>query len=134
MCCRASTHLNNYSYAYYNNPTWTNYSVQAQIQFSTTNGWGGAIGGRLNPATGARYTSGFIRKIPWPRTTAFQPDRRPCRSSSMKAGRTTRRRSWCRCPVWAPACTRLKVTFQGSNVLAYFDGILITNLDGQRNL
>ncbi|MGH7990138.1 MAG: cadherin-like domain-containing protein, partial [Limisphaerales bacterium] len=37
-----------YGYAYYNG-NWTNYSVQAQIQFSSTNGWGGGIGGRLNP-------------------------------------------------------------------------------------
>ena len=46
--------LNNYGYVYYN-ANWTNYSVQAQFRFPSTNVWGGSIGGRLNPATGARY-------------------------------------------------------------------------------
>jgi hypothetical protein len=44
----------NYGYAYLTN-IWTNYSVQAQIQFSSSNGWGGGIGGRLNATTGAHY-------------------------------------------------------------------------------
>ena len=45
-----------YSDTYVTN-SWTNYSVQARVQFSTTNAWGGGIGGRLNPATGARYAA-----------------------------------------------------------------------------
>ncbi len=46
-----------YSYAYISNSTWANYSVQAQIQFSNTNAWGGGIGGRLNPTNGAHYAA-----------------------------------------------------------------------------
>ena len=43
----------NYSYAYIST-NWTNYSVQAQIQFPA-GGYGGGIGGRLNLANGAHY-------------------------------------------------------------------------------
>jgi hypothetical protein len=45
-----------YGYAYLTN-TWTNYSVQARIQFSATNSWGGGIGGCLNPTAGAHYAA-----------------------------------------------------------------------------
>jgi hypothetical protein len=44
-----------YSYAYIPNSTWSNYFVSAQIRFSSTNAWGGGLGGRLNPLTGAHY-------------------------------------------------------------------------------
>jgi hypothetical protein len=43
-----------YGYAFYNN-NWTDYSVQAQVQFSSISAFGGGIGGRLNPVTGAHY-------------------------------------------------------------------------------
>jgi hypothetical protein len=43
-----------YSYAYLTN-TWSDYAVQARVRFSISNAWGGGIGGRLNPATGAHY-------------------------------------------------------------------------------
>ena len=46
---------NNYAYTYANNGTsWTNYTVQGQIQFPT-GAYGGGIGGRVNPSTGAHY-------------------------------------------------------------------------------
>ncbi len=48
--------LLNYGYAYLTN-SWTNYSVEGRIQFSTPNAWGGGLGGRLNPATGAHYAA-----------------------------------------------------------------------------
>ena len=48
---------NNYGNIYVGNTNWTDYSVQAQIQFSTTAAWGAGIGGRLNSATGARYAA-----------------------------------------------------------------------------
>jgi hypothetical protein len=46
---------NNYGNAYVANSTWTDYTVQAQVAFSSTAGYGGGIGGRLNPGTGAHY-------------------------------------------------------------------------------
>src|SRR5580704_7829437 len=47
---------NNYAFAYITN-VFTNYSVQARIAFSTTNAWGGGVGGYLNTNTGAHYAA-----------------------------------------------------------------------------
>jgi hypothetical protein len=48
--------LQNFEFVYVTN-NWTDYSVQGQVQFSTTNAWGGGIGGRLDPTTGAHYAA-----------------------------------------------------------------------------
>jgi hypothetical protein len=48
-----SSPVGSYGYAYLN-ASWTNYSVQAQIQFPA-GGYGGGIGGQVNTATGAHY-------------------------------------------------------------------------------
>ncbi len=48
---------NSYGHAFYSDNTWSNYAVQARIQFSSTNGFGGGIGGRLDPASGAHYAA-----------------------------------------------------------------------------
>ena len=37
--------------------SWSNYTARASIRFSTANGYGAGISGRLNPATGARYAA-----------------------------------------------------------------------------
>src|SRR5262245_52242562 len=43
----------NYAYAYVNT-NWTDYSVEARVQFPV-GAYGGGIGGRLDTATGAHY-------------------------------------------------------------------------------
>jgi hypothetical protein len=48
--------IQSHGYAYIAN-SWTNYSVEGRIRFSSPNAWGGGIGGRLNPATGGRYAA-----------------------------------------------------------------------------
>ena len=50
---------NSYGYAYYNpvGATWSNYTVQARLQFSTNSAYGGGIGARLDPKTGAHYAA-----------------------------------------------------------------------------
>ncbi len=45
-----------YGFVYITN-SWTNYSVQARIRFSSTTAYGGGIGGRVNPVTGAHYAA-----------------------------------------------------------------------------
>jgi hypothetical protein len=52
-----ATVSNAYGFSYYSNSAWTDYTVQATVQFSNTNGWGGGVGGRLDPATGAHYAA-----------------------------------------------------------------------------
>ena len=48
---------NAYGFSYYSNSAWADYTVQATVQFSSTNGWGGGVGGRLDPTTGAHYAA-----------------------------------------------------------------------------
>jgi hypothetical protein len=45
-----------YGYAYITN-SWTNYSVQARVRFSSINSYGGGLGARVNPVTGAHYAA-----------------------------------------------------------------------------
>ncbi|HSU56968.1 MAG TPA: MBG domain-containing protein, partial [Candidatus Dormibacteraeota bacterium] len=47
--------LFSYSFIYLTN-TWSDYSVQAKVRFDT-GGFGGGIGGRLDPASGAHYAA-----------------------------------------------------------------------------
>ena len=47
---------NSYGAAYVN-ADWSDYSVRASIQFSSTAALGGGISGRVNPQTGARYAA-----------------------------------------------------------------------------
>ena len=49
--------INSYGYAFYSNSTWADYTVQATLQFSSVNAYGGGIGARLNAATGAHYAA-----------------------------------------------------------------------------
>jgi hypothetical protein len=47
--------LQNYGFAYLTN-SWTDYTVEARLQFPS-GAYGGGIGGRLNPLTGAHYAA-----------------------------------------------------------------------------
>ena len=119
-----------YSYAYYS-ANWINYSVQAQVQFSSTNAWGGAISGRLNPATGARYNVWvYPENSPW-----GPPNGIPAGQASLQIikyeswNNLTAQQSLVRLPGgMGTSLHTVKMTFQGSNVFAYFDGSLVTNL------
>jgi Bacterial Ig domain/Cadherin-like domain len=114
-----------YAYAYYNG-NWTNYSVQAQIQFSSTNGWGGGIGGRLNPITGGQYEI-------W-----VYPEGSPGGPGNGKATlQLIKYESWTaytiigntlNLPKVGTSSHTVKMTFQGNNISVYFDGNLLTNV------
>lgn len=45
-----------YGYIYYDRPDWTDYSVQAQIRFSSSKAASAGLMGRLDPASGAHYS------------------------------------------------------------------------------
>ena len=128
--------VNSYGYAYYgNNASWSNFSVQAQIQYSSTNGYGGGIGGRLNPVTGAHYAA-------WvdPEGSPYAPGNGTATLQLVKF------ESWTTYtlignPISLPGISTnpytLKLTFQSNNIAAYFNDVLITNvtdngsIDGQ---
>src|SRR4051812_45248823 len=53
---QGTTSAEAYGFAYYAT-NWTDYSVEATIQFSSSNALGAGIGARLNPTTGAHYAA-----------------------------------------------------------------------------
>jgi Bacterial Ig domain len=112
---------NSYGAAYITN-SWSNYTVQANIQFSTASGYGAGISGRLNPATGARYAAwvypeGSPAKGPLIRLVKFQSwttwsyqgaDYTPIQQASLTGVST----NW----------HTLQLSFQGNQMTVSFDG------------
>ncbi len=125
---QGSCALDDYGYAYYN-ASWTDYSVEAQIRYPSTNVWGGAIGGRLDPVTGAHYDVWIL-----PENSPWGPDNGV--PSGVPTLQILKYSDWfnyaaqdlIRLPAVGTSWHNVKVAFQGSNVFAYFDGNLITNL------
>jgi len=119
-----SCSLDNYGYAYYN-ANWTNYYVQAQFRYPTNNVWGGALGGRLNPATGARYDVWV-----YPENSPGGPGNGTATLQIIKYETWTGYTAQNLAQVSAVGTNwhTVKLAFQGSNVFAYFDGSQITNL------
>ncbi len=121
--------LNNYGYAYYNNPNWTDYEVQAQIRYSSSNAWGGAIGGRLNAATGAHYSAWvYPENSPWGPQNGFPTGTATLQIIKYETWTIYTAQNLVRLPIVGTNYHNVKLAFQGNNVAAYFDGNLITNL------
>jgi GH24 family phage-related lysozyme (muramidase) len=112
-----SSTLNNLGYAYIGT-NWTNYTVQASVRFSMTNGsWGGGIGGRLNAATGAHYAA-------W-----VYPEGSQGGSSIMNLIKWETWSNWSRTPMAQAKLPgvgtnwhTVTLSFQGSNITASYDG------------
>ncbi len=105
--------LSNYANIYYNPATaWTDYSVQAQVQFPS-GAVGGGLAGRLNPTTGARYTvwvypdTSLLRLIEWSDWDSWS---QIAEVSIPLVGNT-----------WHTA----KLDFSGSRIRVYWDGGLL---------
>ncbi|HEV2435683.1 MAG TPA: YDG domain-containing protein [Verrucomicrobiae bacterium] len=107
-----------HGFAYIDNTNWADYTVQAQIQFTATNAWGGGIGGRLNATSGAHYAAWvFPEKSGGPAVlqlikfagwwTPWNVD--PLVQVTLPAVGT----SW----------HTLALTFQGTNISVNFDGV-----------
>ena len=104
-----------YSYLYLTN-LWTDYSAQTQLRL-TTNGFGGGVAVRLNPATGARYAA-------W-----IYPEGSPGGSRML---RLLRFQDWTTFTVLQEAVLpavgtnwhTLKLYAQGNRLAAHFDGSL----------
>ena len=102
--------------------TWTDYSLEARVRFSTSDASGGGIGGRLNPATGAHYGlwmypegstggSNLLRLIKFQTWTNFGykgSSGLPMQETGLAAPGT----NW----------HTLKLAFQGTQIAAYYDG------------
>ncbi len=128
--------LGSYGYAYYdNNSTWSNFNVQAQIQFSSTSGLGGGIGGQLNPTSGAHYAAWIYPEdspdAPGNGTAVLQLVKfETWTTYTLMGGRIT-------LPGMGTNPHTLRLTFQTNSIAAYFDGVLETSvtdngsIDGQ---
>ncbi len=108
-----------YGYAYLTNQ-WGDYSVQARLQLSA-GGFGGALAGRLNQATGARYAA-------W-----IYPEGSPGGSSVLKL---LKFQNWSQFTVLQQATLpgvgtnwhTLKLVMQGSRIAVHYDGTLMLSL------
>ena len=107
-----------YGGLYISNSTWTDYVAQAQIQFSSVNGWAAGLGGRLNPATGAHY-------VAW-----VYPDGSGGGANTLQLYKFT---SWTdsgdllaqqSLPSVGTGWHTLALGFQGTNIVVYFDNAL----------
>ena len=113
----------NYSFAYLV-ANWTNYSVQAQVQFSASNAYGGGLSGRLDPTTGARYAA-------W-----VYPEQSPAGPALLRLIKFWDWTTWSATPmalVNLPAVGTnqhtLSLAFQGSQIAVSFDGTQVTNVN-----
>ncbi len=105
-----------YGYIYINNPNWTDYSVQGQIQFSTTDAWGGGIGGRLDPTTGAHYAAWV-----YPDSAGGGPNVTLWKFSDWT---TPTLMQTVTLPPAGTTVHTVELTFQGANLNVYFDNTL----------
>ncbi len=109
--------VNGYGYAYMNT-NWTNFSVQAQINFPS-GAFGGGIGGRLNTTNGAHYGV-------W-----VYPENSSGGSSVMKLIKFTGWTSWSGTPMATATLTSgvgttwhtLLLSFQGATITVSYDGV-----------
>jgi hypothetical protein len=113
----------NYSFAYLV-ANWTNYSLQAQVQFSASNAYGGGLAGRLDPATGARYAA-------W-----IYPEQSPAGPALLRLIKFRDWTTWSSTPmalVSLPAVGTnwhtLNLAFQGDQIAVSFDGVQLTNVN-----
>src|SRR5262249_47461830 len=115
---------NAYGFAYYGKNTWPDYAVQATVQFNSINAWGGGVGGRLNPATGAHYSA-------W-----IYPDASGGGSKVLKLIKFEGWAIWSftpRASVGVPAvgtnAHTLNIAFQTNNITVSFDGVPTINVN-----
>ncbi len=125
---QGSCALDDYGYAYYN-ANWTDYWVQAQIRYPSTSVWGGAIGGRLNPVTGAHYDVWILpENSPWGPLNGVPPGVPTLQILKYSDWINYAAEDLVRLPAVGTGWHTVKVAFLGNTVYAYFDGNLITNL------
>ena len=104
---------NQYSYAFYDAP-WTDYTVQGSIQIPAGS-FGGGIGGRVDPATGAHYgawvypgvTTGVLKLWNFPDWTAIGPSSVPIQQVDL--------------PDAGTGSHTLKLTFKGNHIQVFYN-------------
>lgn len=113
---QGSSATQTYGFAYANG-SWTDYSLQARVQFPS-GAFGGGIGGRLNPATGAHYGA-------W-----IYPEGSGGGSSVLKVIKFHDWNTWSHTPMAQVSLPgvgagwhTLVMTFQGTTIQVSYDGV-----------
>src|ERR1051325_10361614 len=122
-----------FAFAYVTN-SWTNYSVQARIRFSSVNADAGGIGGRFNPFSGGHYAA-------W-----ISPEGSSSGSNTLQLlkfqywlGYEYTNSTWqamrkVSLPAVGTNWHTLKLTFQGNQISVYYDSNLVTSIiDAESN-
>lgn len=99
---------------------WTDYSVQGQIRFPA-HAYGGGLGGRLNPTTGAHYAA-------W-----VYPEGSVGGSNLLRLVKFTSWETWTslkqvRLPAVGTDTHTLKLSFSGNRITAHFDGFEVASV------
>src|SRR5208282_1800388 len=123
-----------YGDAYISN-NWTDYVVQGQIQFSSTNAWGGGIGGRVNSTTGAQYAA-------WVYPEGSQGDNYPGLPTGMAVWKLIRLTAWnvytvmgqVNLPNVGNKWHTVQMAFQGTNIVVSLDGTQEINTNDSASL
>jgi hypothetical protein len=117
--------LDSFGFAYVTN-SWTNYSVQARVRFSSTSADGGGIGGRFNPYSGGHYAA-------W-----ISPEGSPSGSNILQLlkfqyweGYEYSNSTWqmmrrVPLPLVGTNWHTLKLSLQGNQISVYYDSNLVT--------
>ena len=120
---QGSSTPNQYAYAFYSPlPAWTDYTVQARFQFPV-GAFGGGLGGRLDPTTGAHYGA-------W-----IYPDGSVGGSNVLKLVKFRGWTSWSGAPMQqvnlpsvGTGWHTLQLAFNGNNIRVYYDGVLMVDV------
>ncbi|MBN1488181.1 MAG: hypothetical protein JW981_11115, partial [Anaerolineae bacterium] len=107
-----------YVYAYMEEPSWTDYSVMARIQFPS-GAYGGGIGGRLDPATGAHYAAWF-----YPRDNRL----RLVKFSTWTAWNSPNGLATVDIPAPGTDWHTLRMDFAGDHIQVYYDGEMVIDV------
>jgi hypothetical protein len=127
---QGSSAVSQYAYVYHNDSSWTDYTVEGRVQFPA-GAFGGGIGGRVNPTSGAHYGA-------W-----VYPDGSGGGSNVLKLIKFRDWTSWSGSPmqqVNLPSVGTnwhtLKLGFAGNRILVWYDGnqvmdVIDNNFDGR---
>ncbi len=114
----------NYGYAYASG-SWTDYTLQGQVQF-LSGGYGGGLGGRLNSSTGAHYATWI-----YPETSSGGPA--TLRLIKFQDWTTWSTLSQVSLPAVGTTPHTLVVTFQSNGIQVSVDGVQYLNVTDASN-
>ncbi len=125
--------LNSFAFCYITN-SWTNYSVQARIRFSSVNADAGGIGGRFNPFSGGHYAAWISPEGSTSGSNTLQLVKFQYWLGYEYTNSTWQAMRKVSLPSVGTNWHTLKLTFQGNQISVFYDGTLVTSaIDAESN-